>query len=318
MDRIRSQAAELESQRMNQTRRWASVEEEVKKYRAESDSLRAALTSTRSELADLRRRYSDEERRLRDELSVGEEKVLALKEKILSDEQAYLKEKYELKEKISSLEEKLSRAEAALSDEKLHREKLSAKKDEEVKTLKEALLEKIKVITSLEEARIEEERLRIRAEERLSSTELEASNLKASVDEERRAFAKRIDEDRAASESRIKEISSAAGAAAADAESREAKMSRAVGTLEKALAEERAAKIIVEQKLSELRARLNEKTVGENELKHRLYTLELERNSEINRHDSEIASKEREIKRLEAQMDKHRNQSPVAVREDKK
>ncbi|PKN00865.1 MAG: hypothetical protein CVU77_08205 [Elusimicrobia bacterium HGW-Elusimicrobia-1] len=318
IDRIRSQAAELETQRMNQTRRWASVEEEVKKYRTESDSLRAALTSLRSELSDLRRKYSDEDRRLKDEISAGEEKILALKEKILADEQSYLKEKYELKEKITVSEEKLSRAETALNDEKLHRGKLSAKMDEEVKALKESLLEKIKVITSLEESRIEEERLRIRAEERMSATELEASNLKASVDEERRAFAKRAEEDRAVSEAKIKEISVAARVAADDGESRSAKMSRSIESLEKALAEERAAKIVIEQKAAEIRTRLDEKTVAESELKRRLYTLELERNSEINRHDSEILSKERVIKRLESQVDKRRVHTVVDGREEKK
>ncbi|MDI6757540.1 MAG: hypothetical protein QME32_05905 [Endomicrobiia bacterium] len=310
MDRIRSQSAELETQRMNQSRRWTIVEEEIKKYRSESDSLRATLTSVRSELSAFREKTSDIERTLREEIYSKEEGSLVLKEKILADEQAYLKEKHELKEKISSLEEKRSRAEAAYNDEKLHREKLTAKNDEEIKSLKESLLEKIKVITSLEESRIEEERLRIRAEERLGATELEASNLKTSVDEERRALAKRVEEDRAASEAKIKEISDASHAAAADAEGRAAKLSSSLGALEKNFAEDRAARIAAEEKLSETRSRLEAKTVAENELKHRLYTLELERNSEINRHDAEISSKVREIRRLETALDKRRLAHP--------
>ncbi len=68
---------------------------------------------------------------------------------------------------------------------------------------------------------------------------------------------------------------------------------------QKELAAEELKKTIERMNVS-----LQERAVAEGELKHRLYSIELERNSELNRHNTEIDSKNKEIERLNADITK--------------
>ncbi len=306
IDTIKKRTAEEETQKQNAARRWALVEEELKKYRSESESSRSALLKLREEFTAYRQKMSTEIAHLKDEIATRDSEILTLREKLLQAEQTYLKEKHDYQEKVSALEEKARRLEKELADEKLHREKLTAKTSEEINNLKNSLMEKIQTITSLEESRLAEERRRIETEQHLHIAEENLEKLKKDHTAELDKFARQIETLRADLENERIQAVSILENKLRESENRASKLSETVASLEKDLSEERERRKNFEAKVEQLKASLQEKTVSEGELKHRIYTLELERNSEIKRHDDEIASKEREIARLVSMLERSR------------